>query len=125
MASSIEMRLPLLDHRLVETVIGLRKADTDVNQPPKAWLKKAIRDLLPEEVINRPKRGFNPPVLEWHNALFAAYGESLADGYLRQCKVLTDESARQLSLGPFPNDSTTPLSFKALVLEQWCRRMKN
>jgi len=125
MASSIEMRLPLLDHRLVETVIGLRKAHTDVDQPPKAWFKAALKDLLPEHVINRPKRGFSPPVLEWHAALFAAYGESLADGYLRQHEVLTDESARQLSLGFVPNDSTTPLSFKALVLEQWCRRMAN
>jgi hypothetical protein len=34
---------------------------------------------------------------------------------------LTKESAQQLSKGPFPDYSTTPLSFKALVLEQWCR----
>jgi asparagine synthase (glutamine-hydrolysing) len=125
MASSIEMRLPLLDHRLVETVIGLRKAHTDVDQRPKAWLKAAITDLLPDEVVNRRKRGFSPPVMEWHRALFAAYGKALADGYLCQHDVLTKESARQLSLGPFPTDSTTPLSFKALVLEQWCRQMTN
>ena len=125
MASSIEMRLPLLDHRLVETVIGLRKAHTDVDQPPKAWFKAALKDVLPEAVINRRKRGFSPPVMEWHRALFAAYGDSLTDGYLYQCGALTRESAQQLSSGPFPANSTTPLSFKALVLEQWCRGMKN
>ena len=125
MASSIEMRLPLLDHRLVETVIGLRKAHTDVDQPPKAWFKAALKDVLPEVVINRRKRGFSPPVMEWHRALFAAYGDSLTDGYLYQCGALTRESAQQLSSGPFPANSTTPLSFKALVLEQWCRGMKN
>jgi asparagine synthase (glutamine-hydrolysing) len=125
MASSIELRLPLLDHRLVETVIGLRKAQTDVDQPAKAWFKAALKDVLPDDVINRRKRGFSPPVMEWHRALFAAYGASLADGYLREHEVLTEESAQALSLGPFPSDSTTPLSFKALVLEQWCRRMKN
>jgi len=125
MASSIELRLPLLDHRLVETVIGLRKAHSDVNQAPKAWFKAALKDVLPDDVINRRKRGFSPPVMEWHRALFAAHGASLADGYLRQHDVLTEESAQALSIGPFPSDSTTPLSFKALVLEQWCRRMNN
>ncbi len=125
MASSIELRLPLLDHRLVETVIGLRKARTDVDKPPKAWFKAALEDVLPDEVINRRKRGFSPPVMEWHRALFAAHGESLVDGYLYQHEVLTKDSARALSSGPFPADSTTPLSFKALVLEQWCRRIAN
>jgi asparagine synthase (glutamine-hydrolysing) len=123
MASSIEMRLPLLDHRLVETVIGLRKAHTDVDQPPKAWLKAALKDLLPEHVVNRPKRGFSPPVMEWHRALFAEHGSSLRDGYLVQSKVLTIESAETLSRGPFPSTAITPLSYKALVLEQWCRQM--
>ena len=123
MASSIEMRLPLLDHRLVETVIGLRKVHTDVDKPPKAWFKAAIRDLLPEHVINRRKRGFSPPVLEWHRALFASYGESLRDGFLLRHSVLNETSAAQLASGYFPTDNVTPMSFKALVLEQWCRRM--
>jgi asparagine synthase (glutamine-hydrolysing) len=123
MASSIEMRLPLLDHRLVETVIGLRKVHTDVDQPPKAWFKAALKGILPDDVISRRKRGFSPPVAEWHRALFGAYGDSVANGYLRQNDVLSETSARELAAGPFPHDSTTPLSFKALVLEQWCQRM--
>jgi asparagine synthase (glutamine-hydrolysing) len=123
MASSIEMRLPLLDYRLVETVVGLRKVQTDVDKPPKAWLKEAIRDLLPESVINRRKRGFSPPVMEWHRALFAAHGASLRDGYLLQHDVLTEASAQHLSTGPFPSDNVAPVSFKALVLEQWCRQL--
>ena len=125
MSSSVELRLPLLDHRLVETVIGLRKNYNDSKQPAKSWFRAAIRDLLPDWVINRPKRGFSPPVIEWHSALFAKYGETLAEGYLSQHEVLTQESARRLASGPLSDDSTTPLSFKALVLEQWCRRMVN
>jgi asparagine synthase (glutamine-hydrolysing) len=125
MASSIELRLPLLDHRLVEKVIGLRKTQTDARQPAKTWLKAAIKDLLPDWVVRRPKRGFSPPVTEWHRALFAAHGEKLADGYLRQHEVLNQESAQQLSKGPFPHGAITPTSFKALVLEDWCRQMAN
>jgi asparagine synthase (glutamine-hydrolysing) len=124
MASSIELRLPLLDHRLIETVIGLRKTQNDVAQPPKSWFRAAIKDLLPDWVMQRPKRGFSPPS-EWHQALFDAHGESLVNGYLCQHGVLTQEGARQLSSGPFPFDVNTPLSFKALVLEKWCRQMSN
>ena len=123
MASSIEMRLPLLDHVLVETVIGLRKAHTDVDKPPKAWFKAALKDVLPESVINRRKRGFAPPVMEWHRALFAAHGASLRDGYLREQKVLSEPGAEHLASGHFPADNITPMSFKALVLEQWCQQM--
>jgi asparagine synthase (glutamine-hydrolysing) len=123
MASSIELRLPLIDYRLVETVIGLRKRQTDRAQPPKSWFKAAVGDLLPDWVTQRPKRGFNPPVLEWHDRLFTAYGDSLVDGYLTQHGVLSDAGARDLATGPFPPQSITPMSFKALVLEQWCRQM--
>jgi asparagine synthase (glutamine-hydrolysing) len=123
MASSVEMRLPLLDRRLVETVIGLRKTQTDVRLAPKAWLKSAVEGLLPEWVLRRPKRGFAPPVGEWHQALFAAHGESLRDGYLVQSGVLNQEGADLLARGAFPEGLTSPLSFKALVLEHWCRRM--
>src|SRR5262249_10953026 len=66
MASSIELRLPLLDHRLVETVIGFRKTETDVHLPAKTWFREAIGDLLPDWIAQRPKRGFTPPVVEWH-----------------------------------------------------------
>ena len=125
MASSVEMRLPLLDRRLVETVVGLRKSRTDVRLPPKTWLRRAVEGLLPEWVLSRPKRGFAPPVGEWHQALFDAHGESLRDGYLVQSGVLNSEGADLLARGPFPSGLTSPLSFKALVLEQWCRRMSD
>jgi asparagine synthase (glutamine-hydrolysing) len=123
MASSVELRLPLLDYRLVETVIGLRKARSDLSLPPKSWLKAALKDVLPEWVMNRPKKGFAPPILEWHRCLFAAHGEALRDGFLVKTGILSSEAASQLAAGPFPPTAVAPLSFKALVLEWWCRRM--
>jgi asparagine synthase (glutamine-hydrolysing) len=123
MASSVEMRLPFLDRGLVETVIGLRKAHSDVHLPAKEWLRRAVDGVLPEWVLNRPKRGFAPPVHNWHAAIFAALGDSLRDGYLAQVGVLSPASADRLADGPFPPGLTSPISFKALVLEHWCRRM--
>lgn len=123
MASSVEMRLPLVDYKLVETVIGLRKNQSDAKLPPKHWLKEAVKDVLPDWVLNRPKRGFAPPTREWHDAIFAAYGNSLRDGFLVQSGILSSEGGVMLAKGEFPADATNPLSFKALVLEQWCRQM--
>ncbi len=123
MASSVELRLPLADYKLVETVIGLRKTSSDVRLAPKAWLQAAVADVLPAAVLERPKRGFAPPTREWHDALFAAYGDTLRDGYLTQAGVLSPAGAGRLAQGDFPAGATSPLSFKALVLEQWCRAM--
>jgi asparagine synthase (glutamine-hydrolysing) len=71
----------------------------------------------------RPKRGFAPPTRDWHGALFAAYGDSLRDGHLAGAGVLSREGADAFARGEFPAGATCPLSFKALVLEQWCRAM--
>jgi asparagine synthase (glutamine-hydrolysing) len=124
MASSIELRLPFLDYRLVETVIGLRKAHSDVNDPPKTRLNAAIRDLLPDWVRNRPKRGFTPPVREWHNELLRNYGDSMTDGFLTSHGVLSQAGAQKLRSAELPFNELAPFSFQALVLEQWCRRMQ-
>jgi asparagine synthase (glutamine-hydrolysing) len=123
MASSVELRLPLVDYRLVETVVGLRKAASDSKLPAKAWFKLALRGLVPEEIMERPKRGFTPPVLEWHQALFARYGEQLLDGRLVDAGVLTREGARAMAKGTSPPGAIAPMSYKSLVLEVWCRKV--
>ncbi len=125
MASGVELRLPLLDHRLVETVIGLRKRQADHALAPKAWFKEALDGVVPAWVLQRRKRGFAPPVRQWHQALFARYGKYLDGGYLVSAGVLDARAARSLSAGPYPASAITPLSFKALVLEMWCRAMLN
>jgi asparagine synthase (glutamine-hydrolysing) len=125
MASSIELRLPLVDYRLVETVVGLRRAHSDRSRAAKAWLKDALNGLLPADVVRRPKQGFAPPALEWHRALFDAYGGSLRDGHLAEKEILTREASLELSGGALPPGVVVPLSFKALVLEHWCRRLSS
>lgn len=127
MANSIELRLPFLDHKLVELVIGLRKtrqADPDFRHFPKPWLRGAMAGILPDFIIDRPKQGFAPPVHEWHAALFKAYGSQLDGGYLVQNGILTAEAGAVLATGLFPRGAIAPMSFKALVLEIWCRQMQ-
>jgi asparagine synthetase B (glutamine-hydrolysing) len=58
MAVSLEMRVPFLDHELVEYVLGLPAAVKRRGSRPKGLLIEACRDLLPASVYDRPKRGF-------------------------------------------------------------------
>lgn len=124
MASSVELRLPLVDYRLVETVIGLRKTYTDFDLRPKKWLIDALKHIVPSFVITRPKRGFTPPWREWNRALFGRYGKELAEGYLVGQGVLRPDAARRLSRGIMLPSVQIPLAFEALVLETWCRQMQ-
>jgi asparagine synthase (glutamine-hydrolysing) len=121
MSASVELRLPLVDHRLVETTIGFRKRIDDHALDPKAWLRGAVAGLLPETVLSRQKRPFTPPMHRWHAALRQAYGWMLPDGMLVSIGVLRREAAARLAAAPFPPNGGSPLSFKALVLEAWCR----
>ena len=65
MAHALEVRVPLIDHKLIEylaTVRGEMKIRKDL---PKPLLVKALGDLLPDEVVLRPKRGFTLPFARW------------------------------------------------------------
>lgn len=123
MDASVEVRLPLVDYRLAETVIGLRKAQPDWQHPPKTWLRDAVRGLVPEYVLARQKRGFEPPYDAWLGGLTARYGDSLHDGALVQAGVLSAAGAATLSAQTNWNATWGYQPFAALVLEQWLRGM--
>jgi asparagine synthase (glutamine-hydrolysing) len=65
MAHSLEVRVPFLDHPLVEFVTHLPQAEKLRKGIPKALLIEALRDLLPSEVVGQKKRGFTFPWAEW------------------------------------------------------------
>ncbi len=64
MRHSLELRLPLIDHRLVEYVGGL-SPDVRFRHGMKALLKGVASRLLPKDIVELPKRGFNPPMGMW------------------------------------------------------------
>lgn len=124
MVNSVELRLPLCDYRLAETVIGLRKARPDHDLAPKEWFRKAIRPLLPEQILNRPKRGFTPPGTKWIRLLVETYKVSLRNGFLVESGILTPQGAQTLT-EPHSRASMWPeTAYKCLVLEFWCRAMQ-
>lgn len=60
MAHGLELRNPLLDHRLVETILGLPPS-IRFTTPSKRWLRHYISDAT----LSAAKRGFNPPLSAW------------------------------------------------------------
>jgi asparagine synthase (glutamine-hydrolysing) len=65
MAMSVESRSPLEDYKLVELAYRLPLEYKLRRGGFKTILKDAVADLVPREVITRPKWGFNPPASEW------------------------------------------------------------
>lgn len=65
MAASIESRVPFLDHALVEWAMGVPARIQIRGTSGKQVLKKAVADLLPDSIINRPKLGFPTPWSGW------------------------------------------------------------
>lgn len=65
MANSLEVRCPMLDHELVEFTATIPSSMKRNATGGKLILKKAARNLLPDDVLNKPKRGFSVPVAAW------------------------------------------------------------
>jgi len=73
MAVSLELRVPFLDHELVEYILGLPAAEKKRGPGVKGLLVEACRDLLPASVYDRPKRGFVLPMRAWMLGPLAAF----------------------------------------------------
>jgi asparagine synthase (glutamine-hydrolysing) len=64
MAHALEIRVPFLDHRLIEFVLGVSD-NHKYPHTPKELLTSSVGDLIPREIIDRPKMGFTFPWALW------------------------------------------------------------
>jgi asparagine synthase (glutamine-hydrolysing) len=64
MSQGLEVRVPLIDHRLAKAVLAL-PGEWKLNGTPKKLLVGALAASLPDEIIHRPKRGFTLPFEHW------------------------------------------------------------
>ncbi len=127
MGASIEGRVPLLDHRIVERMFALpEKMKVDGNQL-KVLFKRALKDHLPSEILFREKAGFGGPVDKWvgHKA-----GESLTACLEKGLSPMAErffDGARLSSA--IRDDGTASLNpqflFAAVVFESWYHSVFN
>jgi asparagine synthase (glutamine-hydrolysing) len=121
MANSLEVRVPLLDHRFVERFAPLPAHQKVRAGRGKHVLREALRGRLPSEVLDGQKRGFDTPLAAWlRGPLAGAARESLArlpaDWFRRErLTTLLEEH-----LGGARNHDR--LLWSLLVLERWSAR---
>ncbi len=124
MAVSLEARVPLLDHKLIEFVCTrIPSAMKMKGLETKHLFKRAVSDLVPAEILNRPKQGFGVPIEQWINQqLRERLHETLTEprtqqrGYIepRYVRTLLDEHERGR------RDHATEL-WALFMLELWHR----
>jgi asparagine synthase (glutamine-hydrolysing) len=94
MANSLEVRSPLLDHKLMELVAQMPSSLKLHNGQGKYIFKKALRGLVPSSILDRPKKGFAVPVAEWFRGelkgfaqerLFGHQDDLLNGAFLNRC----------------------------------------
>jgi asparagine synthase (glutamine-hydrolysing) len=123
MAHSLEARPPLLDHKLVEFAATIPARFRLRDGTTKYLFKQAMRGVLPDGIIDRPKHGFAVPLAHWFRGELAGFARDLLlsdtcrqrgyfdTRYIEQLLRLNDQG-RDLDLQLW-----TILSF-----ELWCRR---
>ena len=123
MAHSIEARPPLIDHRIVEFAATVPARFRLHNGRTKHLFKQAMRGVLPDHIIDRPKHGFAVPLAQWLRKDLATFARD----------ILLSQTARQRGLFNLPhverllqlNDRGRSLDLQLwtiLSLELWCRR---
>jgi asparagine synthase (glutamine-hydrolysing) len=80
MSTSVEGRVPFLDHSLVDFTMDIPQEWKVKGGEPKYLLKKALAGVLPDEVLYRPKMGFGAPMAEWLRGDFGKQAETAVLG---------------------------------------------
>jgi asparagine synthase (glutamine-hydrolysing) len=124
MHHSLEVRVPLLDHPLVEYVLGL--PDSAKRRPgvTKALLVESLADLLPAEAGRQTKKTFTFPWERWlRGPLGLQVGARLGDGLTPSLAALLDTSAVQAVWQSFLLGETGwARPWSLFVLNEWVRR---
>ena len=123
MAHSLEVRVPFLDHPLVEFVTQLPEKVKLGKGTPKALLITALGDLLPAEVVEQKKRGFTFP---WANWLRGPLREQVERGLAELSPALEqtlDRETAQAVWGSYLDGKTTwSRPWGLYALNEWSKR---
>jgi len=97
MAASLEARVPLLDHRVVEFAVGLPDTMKIQGDAQKVLLRRVLARYVPAALTDRPKSGFAVPLNDWlRGPLKWMLDEYLSGGRLRRAGVFDPHAVRRV-----------------------------
>ncbi len=124
MAHALELRLPFMDHRLVEFALALPAGQKLRGRETKRLLRAAMRPLLPKKTLRRSKLGLNPPLGRWlRGELAPLVDRYLSPAAVRQRGWFRPEVVARLraEFASGRRDFSLHL-WGLLVLEEWARQ---
>lgn len=122
MAYSLEVRVPLLDHRLVEFSWRVPSHLQLQQGRGKIIMRKLLERFIPRHLIERPKRGFSIPLSDWLKGDLRAWAESLIESpAAREEALLLNEGVRATWRNFLTGQAehTLPTVWNLLMYLQW------
>jgi asparagine synthase (glutamine-hydrolysing) len=124
MANSLEVRAPFTDYRLLEFALQVPQK-MKVRRMTTKWItRQALRDVLPEEVLEKKKMGFNPPLPQWINGeLKPAIRQLLSPKVVESRGIFRPEAVQKLLRDHEEHRRDNALKIWALLMVEVWQRM--
>jgi asparagine synthase (glutamine-hydrolysing) len=122
MAHSLEARVPLLDHKLIEFAATIPESLRIRNGTTKYILKRAVANVLPQSLLDRPKKGFAIPLGIWFRGKLDDFVRDLLLSQRARQRGIFDPDAieRMLKMPARGRSLDLPL-WTLISFELWCR----
>jgi asparagine synthase (glutamine-hydrolysing) len=122
MAHSLEARVPLLDHRLVEFAATIPAELKLSNGTTKRIFKRAMRGMLPDTILDRPKHGFAVPLARWFRGQLGSFVRDLLLSDTCRQRRIFNPTHLELLLAQLKRGRDVDLQLWTLIsFEMWCR----
>lgn len=125
MAASLEVRCPLLDHKLAELAMRIPHAWKMHNGKGKQILIESMRDRLPDQIVNRKKQGFAVPLPVWFRSSLREFLRDIIDSKSLFDRGIVSQKFVRYLLDEHESGrrNNSHWLFMLLMLELWFRRM--
>lgn len=125
MMHSLEVRVPMLDHELINFTVSLPSTFKIKQQQRKIILKKAFAHLLPQKIVCKPKHGFEVPMQSWlQGPLFSLLEHLTQKSFIEKQQIFNYEAIRkliELNRSFNPSDSSVHL-WNLIVFQYWWKK---
>jgi asparagine synthase (glutamine-hydrolysing) len=127
MAVSLEVRVPLLDHRVAEFAWTLPRHMKVANGVGKQVLRQVLRRYVPDELIKRKKMGFGVPINEWLRGPLKDWaGDLLSPDALNKHGLINPGPVQRKWAEHVSGAKSWPLQlWSVLMLQSWCDAQKH